>query len=62
MPVTSEQMDELIRQMKISNQLLLTSVVHDFAIRPANCRTEEEVKEWNKLFDETVSLAKYLDI
>ena len=62
MPVTSEQMDELIRQMKIANQLRLTAVVHDFAVRPATCRTEKEMKEWNKLFDETVSLAKYLDI
>lgn len=37
MPVTSEQMDELIRQMKIANQIRLAELMHEFKMHPIQC-------------------------
>lgn len=42
MPVTSEQIDELIRQMKIANQIRLAEFMREFKMDPVQCRTEKE--------------------
>lgn len=51
MPVTSEQMDELIRQMKISNQIRLAELMREFKMDPVQCRTEKEAMQWNTLLE-----------
>jgi len=62
MPVTSEQMDELIQQMKISNQIRLAELMREFKMDPVQCRTEKEAMQWNTLLEEMANLAKYIDI
>lgn len=62
MPITSEQMDELIQQMKIANQIRLAALMREFKMNPVQCRTEKEAVQWNTLLEEMTELAKYLDI
>lgn len=62
MPVTSEQMDELIRQMKISNQIRLAELMHEFKMHPIQCCAAEQKKRWNTLLEEMTNLANYMDI
>lgn len=60
--VTSEQIDELIKQLKISNQIALTTLIKDFAQNPVKCKIEEEAIQWDTLFNEMTALAKHLGI
>lgn len=62
MPVTSEQMDELIQQMKIANQIRLAELMREFKMNPVRCRMEKEAVQWNTLLEEMTNLAKYMDI
>ena len=62
MPVTSEQMDELIRQMKIANRIQIADLMREFKVNPIKCRTDEEVEHWNDLIDSVSNLTQYLDI
>lgn len=62
MPVTQAQMDELIRQMKIANQLRLSTFMYNFKIRPVECTSEKEATNWSTLIEEVSDLANYLNI
>lgn len=62
MPVTSEQMDELIRQMKIANQIRLSTFMYEFKMHPVQCKTEKEAEQWCRMLDDMTELARYLDI
>lgn len=59
---TPKQMDELIKQLKISNQIALATLLKDFALNPVTCRTDSEVKQWNDLLNEMVALSNHLGI
>lgn len=62
MSVTQKQMDELIRQMKIANQIRLAELMREFQTNPVQCRTDKEVEHWNTLLEETTELANYMDV
>lgn len=62
MLVTSEQVDALIKQLKISNRIALATLLKDFALNPVTCRTGSEVKQWNGLLNEMVCKRDHLGI